>query len=117
MATVIEMFFTYESRETLIAVSPIGGRELISYARLPNNEAFAASVRHATWDGKDFGMPASHHETRDFIFSRDDPDNSGRPIRLTINDSPKDGDCMFAWEFGGYPAPAGTWERIRPKAD
>ena len=115
MASVIEMFFTSELRETLIAISPKGGRELISYTRLPNNDAFAVSIRHATWDGEDFGMPASHHETRDFIFSRSDPDNTGRPIRLTVNDNPKDGDCMFAWEFGGYPAPNGTWERIRPR--
>jgi hypothetical protein len=115
MATVLEMFFTLESRETLITLSPKGGRELASYAKLPSREAFAVAVRHATWDGEDFGMPASHHETRDFIFSRSDPENTGRPIRLTMNNNPKDGDSMLAWEFGGYPAPAGTWELIRPK--
>jgi hypothetical protein len=115
MATVLEMFFTRESEEDLHAAALAGNREVIAYAPLPNGEVFAVSMRHATWDGKDFGMPASHHETRDFIFSRYDPDNTGRPIRLTIHNMPKDGESIICWEFGGYPMPAGTWERIRPR--
>src|SRR5262249_45303695 len=51
----------------------------------------------------------------DFIFAKEDPNQSGHPIRITMFKLPKDGEAIIGCEFGGYRAPAGTWERIRPR--
>jgi hypothetical protein len=110
MATVLEMFFTLESESDLRAASAKGNRRLICYALLPNGEAFAVTTRHATWVNEDFGMPASHHQKSDWIFSSQDAQKTSRPIRLTRWIPPKDGEALIASEFGGYAMPAGTWK-------
>lgn len=115
MATILEMFFTLEPREVIYRAAQSSQRSVIAYTPLPSGEAFGITMRHATWEGKDFGMPAIHHEHRDFIFTNDDPNNTGRPIRLSVFKPPNDGDAIIGWEHGGYPMPAGTWERIRPR--
>jgi hypothetical protein len=115
MATVLEMFFTRECEAELKAAVGSGPRKIIAYTYLPNGEAFCVTRRHATWKGDQLGMPASHHETRDFVFSSQDPQGTGLPLRLIMFKPPKDGDSIVGWEYGDDPAPAGTWKRIRPR--
>lgn len=116
MATVLEMFFTREPEASLhSALLARGIRKVVAFTKLPNGESFGVVRRHSTWAGDQLGMPASHHEIRDFIFSKDDPNKTGLPIRMVMFLPPKDGDSIVGWEYGGYPAPAGTWEKIRPK--
>ena len=57
---------------------------------------------------RDLHMPASHHESSDFLFSATDPENTGRPIRLVVFNSPADGEALIGWELGGYRVPTGT---------
>ena len=47
----------------------------------------------------------------DFIFAKEDPNQSGHPIRITMFKPPKDGEAIIGCEYGGYRAPAGTRER------
>jgi len=47
----------------------------------------------------------------DFIFAKEEPNQSGHPIRITMFKPPKDGEAIIGCEYGGYRAPAGTWER------
>ena len=43
------------------------------------------------------------------------PEATGRPVRLTTSSSPKDGDLMDVWEFGGYwsaPVTDAEWKAM-----
>src|SRR5262249_61812387 len=47
----------------------------------------------------------------DFIFAKEDPNQSGHPIRITMFKPPKDGEAIIGCEYGGYRTPACTRER------
>ena len=94
MIVVIEMMFTLDPQNAIKAELERGQRILVSYWPLKNGEAFVAASRTATWEGEDFRMPGSHHEKRDLVISRCDPDATGRPVRLTMFTQPKDGDAL-----------------------
>ena len=47
----------------------------------------------------------------DFIFAKEESNQSGHPIRITMFKPPKDGEAIIGCEYGGYRAPAGTRER------
>lgn len=106
MGTVIEMLFSWEAENDLSAAAAAGNRTVICYTNLPGGQTFAVTSRHATWEHEDFYMPASHHEGEDWLFTKDDPGATGRPVRITIFNNPKDGDSIIGWEFGGYRAPS-----------
>jgi hypothetical protein len=107
MITVLEMLFTKEAENDLRAAAAAGNRTIISLTNLPCGEAFVVMSRHATWQHEDFYVPASHHQTQDLLFTKDDPGSTGRPVRFRMYNHPKDGDSMIGWEFAGY-------KRLRP---
>ena len=100
MATVLEMSFTREPRHEVVRL--VGQERIVAYAALPSNEAFLITRRDAEFVGEEFVIPSSHDEVDDIIFTIDDPDLTGRPIRFVTNTTPKNGDRMTAWEYGGY---------------
>jgi hypothetical protein len=106
MATVLEMIFTREAEGDLAAAMTASQRTIVCQSKLPSGETFLVLSRHATWEQPDFYMPASQHVGEDFLFTKDDPDKTGRPVRLAMFNSPKDFDSMVGWEFGGYRAPS-----------
>jgi hypothetical protein len=94
------MLFTNDDEATVRSL--LTTHEMVKYGRLLSGEGFCVlrAISHA--QERDFIVPASHHEMRQLVISRDDPLNTGRPVRLLGHDHPKDGDCLNAWEFGGY---------------
>jgi hypothetical protein len=104
MATVLEMFFTHEPEDVLRSLMKPFDRSIHVCTRLPNGETFMVASRIAAFNGENFRIPTSHHHSKDFIISDNDPNNTGRPIRVTIFTNPKDGDRMTVWEYGAYKA-------------
>lgn len=104
MSVILECYFTNDTGAAVrSAISP--ARSMLMYVKLPNGEAFCATAFHSEFAGNDFSVPASHGHKEDFVFLREDPEAQGRPIRLAMFDSPKDGDAMFVWEYGGVKRP------------
>jgi hypothetical protein len=103
-ATVLEMVFTRETEQDLQEVVLQGNRSLVFYAELPNGEGFAVLRGDASFGGENFLVPASHYENEDIVFSTADPSNTGRPLRMTLFNNPRENDRMTAWEYGGYRA-------------
>ena len=44
----------------------------------------------------------------DLLFSADDPDDTGRPVRIRFGPQPKDGDALVLQELGGFPETTNT---------
>jgi hypothetical protein len=108
MATVLSMFFTVEPEALMRTLISQSNRTVRVFTELPNSEAFVVTSHHATFAAENFIVPASHHENQDYVVSADDPNNTGRPARLTMFSNPKDGDALRAWEYGAYKAPKGA---------
>jgi hypothetical protein len=105
-STVIDLSFTNESearlRDGLKSEPPNLEHRLIAYKQLPNGEAFFVASWHSDKADKVFRVSAAPHDPRDLLILPIDPDNTGRPVRLTLFSNPKDGDFMSVWEQGGY---------------
>jgi hypothetical protein len=105
MATVIEMFFTHETEDTVREkFAKIEEKDLINSHCLQNGELFAIASCALDWKTRDIVVPSSHHEKADLVFSQHDPANTGKPIRLTMYNNTQDGDAMMIQELGGYRA-------------
>ncbi len=100
MATVLEMFFTREPEIELLKL--MGKERVVTYTSLPNGEAFVLAQRSATGEKDDFYVDAYQPNDEPIIFSARDDGGTGRPIRFAAFSTPKDGDRMYVWEFGGY---------------
>jgi len=105
-STVIDLGFTNDGEATLRAAlesEPSSlEHKLVAYKRLPNGEAFFISAWHSDKADKVFRVAAAPHDPRDLLILPVDPDNTGRPVRLTLFSNPKNGDLMNVWEMGGY---------------
>jgi hypothetical protein len=113
---VFEIFLTKDCERRL--VNEMGAhRSLVAYKLLPSGIAVAISTNIVEGSHEDFGVPASHHQKKALLISAKDPNNTGRPVRFFIGNSPKNGDCKDIWEFGGYyvdgslPEGIGTFSR------
>jgi hypothetical protein len=112
-ARCVDLFFTRESEENVIRLFGQNSRSLHVYVELPSGEAFAIASYATEWRGNPVKVPASQHEESDLVFHRADPDETGRPIRLTMFSSPGDNDPLFCQELGGYRV-AGNDPRFLP---
>ena len=105
-STVVDLFFTNETeatlREWLEAEPATLEHKLVTYEKLQNGEAFSISSWHSDKADKVFRVPAARHDQRDFLVLPHDPDNTGRPVRLTLFSNPQDGNLMSVLELGGY---------------
>lgn len=103
-ATYFELAYTSGSEnEIRNLLSSNGNRNLLNYGRLSANEALLAMFYHGDWENKDVNSPTSHESIfPDLLFSSNDPDDTGRPIRIVIESIPKDGDALIMQELGGY---------------
>lgn len=100
MATVLEMLFTREPETELRKL--MGNERVVTYTSLPNGEAFVLAQRSAIGEQDDFYVDASQPDDESLIFSARDDGGTGRPIRFAAFSSPRNGDRMYVWEFGGY---------------
>ena len=76
--------------------------DVLAYKQLPDGEAVAVMTYVADSNEKGFAVPSSHHQQRHIIISKNDPAQTGRPVRFFGENNPKDGDCQEIWEMGGY---------------
>ncbi len=105
-STVIDLSFTKDSEATfsqaLKSEPPSLVHKLVACRQLPNGESFSISSWYSDKADKVFRVLAAPHDPRDLLVFPLDPDNTGRPVRLTFFSNPKDGDLMRVWELGGY---------------
>jgi len=118
-STVIDLSFTKDSEATLreaLESEPANlEHKLLTCRQLPNGEAFSISSWHSDKADKVFRVLAAPHDARDLLILPRDPDNTGRPVRLTLFSNPKDGDLMSVWELGGYwhaPLTDAEWQAM-----
>ena len=93
---------TKDSEDTIRKLIGPDGREFVAYGTLPGGELICVLSCVAPDQEREFVMPSSHHESRHLVISADDPNGTGRPVRIVGHNSPKEGDTQYGWEFGGY---------------
>jgi hypothetical protein len=62
-----------------------------------------------------FKVSATPDDPRDLLILPVDPEDTGRPVRLTLFSNPKDGDFINVWEMGGYwhdPLTDAQWQAM-----
>ncbi len=75
--------------------------------RILNHTALASGIHllidyyHSDWQNEDLSMPGDG-KVADLLFSSQDPDKTGRPVRLVFGSTPKDGDALHIRELGGF---------------
>lgn len=118
-STVIDLSFTNDSeaivREALKPEPANLEHKLLAHSQLQNGEAFSISTWHSDKADKVFRVLAAPHDPRDLLIFPLDPENTGRPVRLTLFSNPKDGDLMTVWEWGGFwhaPLTDNEWEMM-----
>lgn len=103
-ATYIELAYTTkEENEVRKLLRSSGNKNLLSYTQLPKNESLLVMYYHSDWENKDLTSPAAEGSIfPDLIFSAEDKNDTGRPVRIKFGPLPKDGDCLILQELGGY---------------
>ena len=104
-ATFVEMAFTNESEAAVCTALKTAQRSLISFTEISDTEAFFTFSYSGEWQNSDLRSPAAPDSSfPDLLFSKDDPAETGRPVRICIASQPNDGDCVLIQELGGYRA-------------
>ena len=106
-ATYIELAYTAESEETIgKALSPEQSRKLLKFIELSNEEALLMMYYHGDWENKDLSSPTSKESIfPDVLFSENDPEDTGRPVRIVFGPDPRDGGALVLQELGGFRSP------------
>lgn len=100
-ATYIEVAFTAEAKNCVENSFLSNGRRLVAFCPLPGGDSLLVNYYHADWVNEDLKMPGDG-KVADLLFSAHDPNDTGRPIRITFGPAPKDGDALVVRELGGY---------------
>jgi hypothetical protein len=79
-------------------------REVLSYSKLPNGEAFVVMKTTGEWTGEDFVAPGIINDDKQYVVSREDPENTGRPGRLSMF-VPHEVGFLQVFEYGAYQVP------------
>jgi hypothetical protein len=103
-AAILEVIYTADTKADLIEAAAPTGRHVLEYAQLPNGENLAAVSCCAEWDRPELSSPVGDSGSifPDLLFSADDPDDTGRPVRFLWGPTPNDGDALELEELGGY---------------
>lgn len=102
-ATYLELVYTYESETAVRNAFNDGDRKLLTYTPLPSGEAFLCCYYHGDWENNDLSSPKGERSIfPDLLFSANDPNNTGRPVRIRFGPQPKDGDSLVLQELGGF---------------
>jgi hypothetical protein len=110
-ATILEFSFT---RDTELSIRKVlenaKERVLFQYMQLPNlKESLMVTYINESWDNKDLRITSASSETGDLIASAQDPEKTGRPIKLVYGPTPLDGDFAMVAELGCYPKTDLNW--------
>jgi hypothetical protein len=103
-ATYLEIGFTAEPKKMALSLlEKRVERKLFRYVDLPNGNALIITYYHADWQNEDLKSPASNESIfPDLLFSSNDPDGTGRPIRIVIETLSENGNELIVKELGGY---------------
>lgn len=104
-ATVVEFLLTHETENTVKGLlSTLPERTLLYYKKLPDGKSLAVTYFHYKWEQKIKKMDANPKSVipEAIIFSALDTQDTGRPIRVTLSNIPKDGDHLLISDVGGY---------------
>jgi hypothetical protein len=74
--------------------------DIASYSPIFDDVAVFMRWYHGTWENRDVRIPASHGKPA-YRFLASEAPETARPIRLTMQSRPKDGDAMLITELGG----------------
>ena len=101
-ATYLEFAFTKEP-ESMIrgAFNERQERHILRYTLLPFGDAFFVNYYHADWENRNLTVPGDG-QVNDLLFSADDPDDTGRPIRIRFGPRPDDRGAVVLRELGGF---------------
>jgi hypothetical protein len=102
--TVLEFVFSREDYETTSARAGDSLRQILSYSKLPNGEAFVVTRTTGEWTGEDFVAPGLINDDKQYVVSREDPENTGRPGRLSMYVHHEVG-FLQVFEYGAYQVP------------
>lgn len=102
-ATYVELCFTAESESTIKEAFDVNSeRRLLQFVELPTKgDSFFIAYYPGEWQNNDLRVPGEGR-TADWLFSAEDPLNTGRPLRIRFGPFPKDGDAMVLQELGGF---------------
>jgi len=103
--TVLEFIFTRDNEDRTRELANSNSRELLSYTVLPNEEAFCVTKTNGRWTGENFVVPGVIDDDKQYVISRDDPQNTGRPARFSTYRQLNNGTVLEAWEYGAYQVP------------
>lgn len=108
-ATYIELLLTNESEKSVKSrLSKLPERELFFYKTLNNGSAINVTAYHQVFDERLPGFspykgtalaPNGIEIYGKYV------DDSGRPIRISIENNPKDNDYLVVWNYGGCEIP------------
>lgn len=104
-ATVVEFLLTHETESTVKGLlSTLPERTLLYYKKLPDGKSLVVTYFHSEWEQKIKKMSADPKSIipEAIIFSTIDPQNTGRPIRVTLSNLPKHGDHLLIADLGGH---------------
>jgi hypothetical protein len=104
-ATVVEFLLTHESESTVKSLlSTLPERTLLYYKKLPDGKSLAVTYFHGEWEQKIKKMGADPKSVipEAIIFSTLDSHDTGRPLRVTMSNMPKDYDPLLISDMGGY---------------
>ena len=100
-ATYVEFAYAAEPEQGIRGVlDVVQDRTLVRCAELPNGETLVIFCYHADWENKDLRVPG-HGAVADVLFSAEDAQASGRPLRHRFGPAPKDEEAVLLLEMGG----------------
>ena len=104
--TVIEMGFTHGDANDVKKVFNNSGRVIVGFQELPNQEKFVLTCCHMDISEKDLFIKTELKGAQpNIVIAGDDPDNTGRPIRITAQSNPKNNEHLQIIEYGAYVDP------------
>jgi len=108
-ATHVELAYTAETEQSVRkSFRAQGSRNLVRYVPLSAEEALIVVYYYSLWENKDLTSPASKDSIfPDLVFSANDHENTGRPVRIIFGKQPSDGDALILQELGGYKTGSG----------
>ena len=104
-ATIVEFLLTHETENAVKdLLSNLPKRSFLYYKKLPNGKSLAVTYFHYEWEQKIKKINAAPKSIipEAIIFSALDPKDTGRPVRVILNNLPKNGDHLLITDLGGH---------------
>jgi hypothetical protein len=105
-AVYIELVITSDSEEN-IKNKMHENNKILLFSPLVNGDSLLVFYYYGEWDNKELNSPPAKDSIfPELLFSENDPNNTGRPIRILMATQPCDNEAICIQELGGYKANA-----------